>query len=100
MLSGGIFAQQYFQYSELVNFIREEERKTYKVQCAVRRLALLLKAKDDSNYVIYNDKNNWSFYCKKELQLSDDANNCDRKDIVFHQLKELISGRLTKENGK
>lgn len=100
MLSGGIFAQQYFQYSELVNFIREEERKTYKVQCAVRRLALLLKAKDDSNYVIYNDKNNWSFYCKKEFQLSDDANNCDRKDIVFNQLKELIRGRLTRENDK
>lgn len=90
-LSGGIFARQFFQYSELVNFIREEESKTYKVECAVRRLSLLLKAGDVHDYVIYYDKNNWSFYCHKN---EEPVNSQDQKDAVYREVKKIIEERL------
>ena len=94
-LSGGIFARRYFQYSELVNFIREEERKTYKVKCAVRRLSLLLKAGDVRDYVIYYSENNWSFYCQKNR---DPVNSQDHKDIVYEEIKKIIRERLGKHH--
>lgn len=96
-LSGGIFAQRFFQYSELVNFIREEERKTNKVRCAVRRLSLLLKAGDVHDYVIYYDKNNWSFYCQKN---GVPINGCDQKDIVYEEVKKIIKERLDRHHAR
>lgn len=94
-LSGGIFARQFFQYSELVNFIREEERKTYKVKCAVRRLSLLLKAGNVFDYVIYYDENNWSFYCQKNER---PVNSQDQKDAVYEEVKKIIKERLDKHH--
>lgn len=92
-LSGGIFAQRFFQYSELVNFIREEEQKTYKVKCAVRRLSLLLKVENDSNYIIYYDENNWSFYCQADLKPTSGE---DQKDSVYNETRKIIEKRLGK----
>lgn len=116
MLSGGIFAQQFFQYSELVNFIREEDSKTYKVKCAVRRLSLLLRAEGNCSYVIYYDENNWSFYHTKKTQSSErrkceecsffDWGNVqvrrdqiDQKDVVYCILKNTVIERLERYNG-
>ncbi len=100
MLSGGIFARRYFQYSELVNFLREEESNTYKVKCAVRRLSLLLMVTEKCNYVIYYDENNWSFYCKsdKHSMKKKELERLDRKDVVYEELKELIKERLEDHN--
>lgn len=103
MLSGGIFARQFFKYSELVNFIREEESNTYKVKCAVRRLSLLLKAKKGScDYVIYYDENNWSFYCQNDKSSikNIEADSCDQKDIVYDTLEKIIKERLGEQNGE
>lgn len=107
-LSGGIFAQQFFQYSELVNFIHEEDSKTYKVKCAVRRLSLLLKVDEFCNYAIYYDENNWSFYRKKNTRMSErmgyesisfeKADGQDQKDFVYKTLKNIISRKLVKQN--
>lgn len=96
MLSGGIFARQFFFYSDLVNFIREEEQKTYKVKCAVRRLSLLLKAEGACDYVIYYDEYNWSFYCQKKME---PQNGVDQKELVFEQMKEKIRQRLGEDHG-
>lgn len=93
ILSGGIFARQYFRYGELVNFIREEEKNTYKTKCAVRRLSLLLKASKNDNYMIYYDENNWSFSCQCKKNA---ANGEDQKEIIYHQIKEIICERLGK----
>lgn len=95
-LSGGIFARQFFKYSELVNFIREAETKTYKVKCAVRRLSLLLKAGEENDYTIYYDENNWNFYCQKQL---DTENMKDQKEYVYEQIKEIIKKRLGEHHG-
>lgn len=102
MLSGGIFGEQYFQYSELVNFIREEDSRTYKVKCAVRRLSLLLKADESCNYVIYHDENNWSFYRKKNAWYDSETaavSGQDQKDIVYNMLKTTVRERLERRNG-
>lgn len=102
MLSGGIFGEQYFQYSELVNFIREEDSKTYKVKCAVRRLSLLLKADEFCSYVIYYDENNWSFYRKKNVWHDGETAAVfgqDQKDIVYNMLKTTVRERLERRNG-
>lgn len=93
ILSGGIFARRYFRYSELVNFIREEEKNTYKTICAVRRLSLLLKAGGTADYMIYYDDNNWSFFCRKDREFTEGQ---DQKEIVYHQIKEIICERLGK----
>lgn len=108
ILSGGIFAQQFFQYSELVNFIREEDSKTFKVKCAVRRLSLLLKVSEACNYTIYYDENNWSFYRKKNINMlgkreDEDilpklSDGQDQKDIIYNRLKNIITERLAKHN--
>lgn len=102
MLSGGIFGEQYFQYSELVNFIREEDSRTYKVKCAVRRLSLLLKADESCSYVIYHDENNWSFYRKKDAWNGVEPTAVfgqDQKDIVYNLLKATVRERLERHGG-
>lgn len=96
ILSGGIFAGQYFQYSELVNFIHEEERNKFKIECAVRRLSLLLKAEGGCGYVIYYDENNWSFYCRKKEIFAGDG---DQKEEVYDRIKKIICERLDKHHG-
>ncbi len=105
MLSGGIFARQFFQYRELVNFIREEESRTYMVKCAVRRLSLLLKTDKDCAYVIYCDENNWSFSRKEEdsqkrgqgrKAACEPEDGRDQKEVVYNELKELICERVEK----
>lgn len=93
ILSGGIFARQYFRYVELVNFIREEEKNTYKTICAVRRLSLLLKAGGNVDYMIYYDENNWSFSCRKDREPLEGQ---DQKEIVYQQIKKIICERLGK----
>ncbi len=104
MLSGGIFGRRYFQYSELVNFIHEEESNTFKVKCTVRRLSLLLKLEEKGTceYEIYYDEQNWSFGRKnsKYLKNTDKMNNfeSDQKDDVYDTLKKLIKERLEKHN--
>lgn len=107
LLAGGIFGEQYFPYSELVNFIREEDSKTYKVRCAVRRLSLLLKTEKDCNYVIYYDKYNWCFYRQQNAGADNERKNIvsnpldvqDQKEIVYNMLKNIVSERLEKRNG-
>ncbi len=112
LLSGGIFAQRFFRYRELTNFIREEEGKEYKVKCAVRRLSLLLKAfgilnepgmqGEDGrrNYEIYYDENNWSFYCRDEMETEEEGlKDKDHKEIVYNRLKGLIVKKLGENHG-
>ncbi len=105
MLAGGIFARQFFQYRELVNFIREEESRTYMVECAVRRLSLLLKAEENCGYVIYCDENNWSFSRKnddarktgrKQKDAREPEDGMDQKEVVYNELKEMICERVEK----
>lgn len=109
MLSGGIFGEQYFQYSELVNFIREEESRTYKVKCAVRRLSLLLKTEAACSYVINYGEANWNFYRKKETKTSRRrdweetepslADGQDQKEVVYNMLRRIVNERLERYNG-
>ena len=95
-LGGGIFGKSFHSYEKLLNFIREDINNSYKVECAVKRLSMLLKDDPKCALNIYCDNVGWrieSFSIEGEHE---SGNSITQENIdkffskLENRLKEIV----------